>query len=199
MPKLNLRGVFIRYIDIRHNEGGIVTRIRMTADYSQPVCERMEWPQELSATMESAKLDGELILRNFNLSPNDKELKIHAIDIFAHDAGKFEVVRVSDGGDASHVELRFQIRSASEAAPGLLANYIAKIGETAGLMKMDFDKQTEMDLSEDKQTTLRDDEGEVILKGEAAEEHAKLSKSNRPALASASEMKRRTRGQQPEA
>lgn len=148
MPKLTFRGAYLRYVDVRQEEGGIVARLHVSADYSAPICKEMEWPPTLDPTMTSAKLEGERVLNNFVLTPNGgEEMRKFEVDITARDMTGFSVKRVTDG-DSNRTELQFQIRCGDAKGILQLINYISKVGENPGALKVDCVKQTELDLEE---------------------------------------------------
>lgn len=149
MPKLTFRGAYIRYIDVRQEEGGLVARLHMSSDYSAVVTKEMEWPASLDPTMTSAKLEGERVLNSFLMTPNGgEEMRKFEIEVTARDVGSFCVQRVTEG-DSSKVELRFQIRTGDVKGILQIINYIAKVGESPGVLKVDCVKQEELPLEDE--------------------------------------------------
>jgi len=149
MPKLTFRGAYIRYIDVRQEEGGVVARLHVSSDYSAPICKEMDWPAQLDATMTSAKLEGWRLLNNFILTPNGgAEMGKYEIDVTARDVGSFSVKRIAAEGESIKTELQFQIRCGDVKGILGLINYIAKVGENPGALKVDCQKQESLDLEE---------------------------------------------------
>jgi hypothetical protein len=102
MPKLILRGAFIRFVDLRYDEKSkqTYTRLEFSSDYSDRVQEAMKW-QPLPAGFDAAKLAGELSLSELVLTPNGGQLKQHTLELSAKEMSGFTLAKVkaSDGRD----------------------------------------------------------------------------------------------------
>lgn len=140
MPNLILRGVHIRFIDIRAAEAGLFCRAHLTADYSDTIIREMGW-QDLPASFDSAKLDGELVAHSAILTPNGKDEQKHELEFEADKVSDFSVHRVKDGDDSTHTELRFIVRSVKEETASKLEDYWRKIGDGVAQMKLTYEKQ----------------------------------------------------------
>jgi hypothetical protein len=169
MSKITFRGVFIRHIDTRDEETGMVARIHMTAAHSTPVAEALGWPEELADGFDSAKLSGELALSNMILTPNG-ELRQYGIDIQARDAKDFQLVRVSDEV-ASRVELRFMVRTGGVDAMHKVLDYKHRVGRGVATMKVDCAIQEKLSLGDGE--AIEPETGEVLMRGDLAAEHVR--------------------------
>lgn len=148
MPKLILRGAFIRFVDLRYDEKSktVYTKVNFTSAFTEPVREAMEWG-EPPAGFASAKLDGDFTATHLILTPNGRELKQHEIQIGAKEIGGFELHRVKDDdGGSTHNELRFQVLSTDPEAAAKLREYLGVIGKGEAQMRINYEAQSEMDL-----------------------------------------------------
>lgn len=152
MAQLILRGVFVRFIDLRYSEKShtVYTKINFTADFSDPVREELGWGEPAEGC-NSAKLEGELAASSFILTPNEHPMLASEITISAKAAHKFEFfwVKVKDS-DSRSAELRFQIVTTDDNAAALLQAYLKAMGQTVGQLKIEYTEnaQIEMDLSD---------------------------------------------------
>lgn len=163
MPTIIFRGSHIRYADLRFkDEAGKFARLHMTADYSDPVRQRFGWP-ELSDKMPSAKLAGELTAHQLILTPAAKELRQHEIQIECSEVSDFQVVRVQDGEDKSHTELRFIARSNQADAAARVEQYLAVVGQAKAQLRVSHERQEGLDFG-------GDDDGEDASNEEEKEE-----------------------------
>lgn len=151
MPAMTFRGCRIRYIDIRRDEGGMFTRLHVSTDYSDTVARKMEWPDEIPAVVKQGKLSGLLSLSNFILTPNDKALQVHEINLKAHEASDFQLHRSGgneEEGEVPKTELRFTMRTSDIDAPARLGTYFNMIGEGQAALKLDYAQQEKLDLND---------------------------------------------------
>lgn len=150
MGKLIFRGAYIRYMDVRQDEdAGAFVRLHLTADYSQPVQEAMDW-EPVPESITSAKLAGRLAATHLILTPNGPELRQHELQLSCTDVCDFQLFRVqNDDGETTRTELRFQAKSAQDGAAALVENYIRRIGKGIGQLRVSYTKQEELDLGED--------------------------------------------------
>jgi len=149
VPKMILRGAYIRFVDLRYDENSksTYTKLNFTSAFSEPVREAMEWgepPQGFA----SAKLDGEMTATHFILTPNGKELKQHELQLDAKDISKFELHRVKAGEDSTTNELRFQIVTSVGGAAALVEQYIRAIGRGEGQLRVNYEQQENMPLED---------------------------------------------------
>jgi hypothetical protein len=188
--KIIFRGAFIRYADIRRaKEGGeVFTRIHMSCDFSDVVREQMEW-DDPGDSVKMAKLTGELCAREFLLTPGDKALKQHELEIAINDASDFQVVMLKDeDGEPSGRQLRFIVRSPGDGVEALVGQYIRRVGIHEGQLKISYEPQAKQEVLPGTQVDQQDEDGQEPvsehLAGEALQEHESRSGS----LASASQM-----------
>lgn len=189
MSTITFRGAFVRFADLRQKEeAGVFARLHLTADMSDPVREAMDW-QEIPDCVDQTKLTGSLTGRNMILTPNDKSLRQHEIQMEVSELSDFQLFRTRDGeGDLEREELRFIARVVEQYAIDKVERYLRIVGQAPGALKVAYEKQEELPL-EDKQGKLEepsDGEDEPVsenLTGEALERHNALG----AALASARE------------
>jgi hypothetical protein len=163
MPNMLFRGAIIRDVDLRRDEGGNFCRLHVTADFSEPIREEMEWDDPGDA-VKSAKLDGKLAGTKLIFSPNDKKLKDHEIELGCEEVNDFQYHRVKTDGGGIAKEVRFIVRTAERGAGALLENYMAVLGEAPAAMKLQYTEQEDLDLQKDEPI-------EAHLAGEALAQH----------------------------
>lgn len=125
------------------------TRLHVSTDYSDTVARKMEWPDEIPSVVKQGKLSGLLSLSNFILTPNDKALRQHEINLKAHEASDFQLVRSGgneEEGEAPKTELRFIMRTPDIEAPARLGAYFNQIGEGTASLKLDYAQQEKLNL-----------------------------------------------------
>lgn len=197
MQKLIFRGAYIRYMDLRQDEeAGAFVRLHLTAAYSEPVQQAMDW-EPVPESITSAKLSGRLAATHLILTPNGRELKQHELQISCNDVCDFQLFRVkNEDGETTSTELRFQAKTSQEGAAALIENYIRRIGKGEGQLRVSYTKQEELDLGEDageKDTGCIDCNNGVPLDANDPSLHASgqpcaaYSGKAEPALASARE------------
>lgn len=171
MPNMIFRGAWIRYFDVRMSEGGQFVRIHLTANFSKPVCEAMDWDPDLPKAIESAKLEGRKSATNLILTPNG-DLAKHEIQFAVNDISDFSVHRVAEEGkESKRTELRFTARSPERIAK-YLEEYLAKIGEGQGQLKVSYEHQEDLPLQTDKQEEPAEDSEEQPSTGTLARKGA---------------------------
>jgi hypothetical protein len=159
------RGCFIRHADIRQGrEGGdVFTRIHVSAEFSDTVRDTMDW-EDPGDSITSAKLTGELLAQNFILTPGDKALKQHELQIAITDASDFQLVVLRDDeGEPAGRQLRFIVRSPGDGVEALVGQYIRRVGRHEGQLKISYEPQA-------KQTALPmgNEEEEKAVQGSIA-------------------------------
>jgi hypothetical protein len=142
------RGTHIRYFDGRQEEGGAFVRIHLTAEFSEPVMEAMDW-EEPGSSVTDAKLDGELHGTHLILTPGDKLLSRSEIQFDIRSAEDFKVVTVTEG-DSKRRELRFIVRSSADGVAALVDQYIRVVGTHQGVLKISYVKQEQLPLQDAK-------------------------------------------------
>jgi hypothetical protein len=144
MPTLLFRNVTIRYFDCRRSEADLFVRIHLSADLTDIVCERMEW-NTIPDSIESCKLSGQLAGESFVLTPNDRPLASHEMQLACGEVGDFQVARISEG-DAVKTELRFVIRTAAIDAAAKLVGFWKPIGRADSKLKLSYSEQAELEM-----------------------------------------------------
>jgi len=180
---ITFRGCFIRHADIRQGrEGGdVFTRIHMSAEFSDTVRDKMEW-EDPGDSITSAKLTGELLAQNFILTPGDKALKQHELQIAITDASDFQVVQLRDDeGEPAGRQLRFIVRSPGDGVEAQVGQYIRRVGRHEGQLKISYEPQAKQDA-----LPLGGEQEPPPLHGEAPEEHE--ARKRRGAVASSRDM-----------
>ncbi len=140
------RGAWIRYFDGRHDEGGAFIRIHMTSEFTQPVINNMGW-DDPGHSVSSANLEGEILATHLILTPGDDKLGGHQIQFDIKSIEDFKVVTV-EKDEVRRRELRFVVGSSSPDVAALVDNYIRRIGEHQGALKVSYTKQEELPLEE---------------------------------------------------
>src|SRR5260370_26525801 len=105
---ITFRGAFLRYADLRINEAGVFLRLHVTSELTKPVMEAMNWA-DVPEWVDSAKLEGVLSAQHLTLTPNQKQLKDHEIEMDASEVTDFQVARVTEN-ESTRIELRFIAR-----------------------------------------------------------------------------------------
>jgi hypothetical protein len=144
------RGAFIRYFDVRQgNEGGdVFARLQMSADWSDSVAEKMEW-QGIPESITGADLTGLLLASHMILTPADKELKQHELQLDIQEVRDFKLVTSRDEeGQVRSREIRFCVKTSDEDAPALAYQYMQKIGKHGGHMRVSYVKQDSLPLED---------------------------------------------------
>ncbi len=197
MPKMLFRGAYIRFADLRYDEDGAHSHVRldMTADFSEPIAREMQWNpmsfvedlpaevQQLIAThmkthggptkwlelagLTQAKLKGRIAATTIELIPNG-ELKQHSISLEANEVRAFNVVRLlTKDGNTKSLELRFQVAISQRGAAGVIENYLDTVGMGVAQLKVGYEKQEALDL--DKSDAVVDEDQRMISAEQAAD------------------------------
>ena len=199
MSTITFRGAHVRFADLRQREeAGIFARIHFTSDLSTPVIEAMDW-QPIPDCVEATKLTGNLTARNLVLTPNQKELRQHEIQMECSEVSDFQLFRIQgEDGDSKRTELRFLARIIEPGAIARVENYMRLVGtskKSDGALKITYDDQQKLDLAEkDGEPTCVDCENKVPMMHGSTTVHASGQKCLKaeeskaePALASARE------------
>jgi len=181
-PSIGFRGAFIRNVHIVNPpEGEKYTRAYVSSDFTDTVQNKMDWGG-VDESVTSAKLKGKLLAINLILTPADKELKKHALDLDIKTVSNFEVVGMKGkDGETMRRELRFTVDSAAADAGAFLENYVNKLGREPGFMKVSYTKQESLDLEGEGEP-----DGEDVEQTE--EESGDEEPTGGPTLASAREL-----------
>jgi hypothetical protein len=151
MEHITFRGASIRYIDVRQGkEGGdVFCRIHMSADYSEQVREKMDWPM-ISDSITDCKLSGSLLGTNFILTPADKQLARYELNFDISSIEDFQVKTEKDeDGDVSGRRLDFIVRTPKDGVEAFCGQYIRRVGRHEGALKIGYTVQEKLDLGAD--------------------------------------------------
>lgn len=169
MESITFRGAFVRHYDGRKGEGGAFVRIHMTADFSDTVVEALEW-EDPGHSSTDTKLEGELMASNFILTPGDKMLAQYEIQFGIRSVGDFKMVRVVDG-ESKRRELRFTIGSNVAGVAAMVDDYIRRVGDHQGALKVSYSREEQQALPLRTASTAKEKEPEAPEpKAEAAPE-----------------------------
>jgi hypothetical protein len=149
MPTLNLRGAYVRYLDVRPREGVVLSRLHMTADFSDTVCGEMGWNHELRNDIkDSAGLEGLIGAGQMVLTPNSRDLKPHEMQFAFQECRDFKLhVTTDEDGEANGAEVRFVLTSGAPQAAELTAAWFATMGtgEPVANLRLRYAEQTTID------------------------------------------------------
>lgn len=172
MPTMILRGVVIRYADLRfEKEGAVFCRLHLQADLSTTVLDDMGW-QAIPDGITSAKLTGALTGRTLTLTPNDKDLKRHGFELECNDVGDFAVVpEKGDDGDVTGHRLNCMARSLEVGAITKVEQYRRLIGEGNAQCRISFERQEVLnfDAGTSANDATNEDEKEEVDEADDAE------------------------------
>lgn len=114
-----------------------------SAELTASVAKAMGWT-DLPESAISAKLDGELAASVATLTPKDKEISKHEIEIDITSVDTFSVVRLEterSRGMGHRREVRFLVSFVAPDTAALLETYMLKIGEAKSTLKVSYVKQ----------------------------------------------------------
>lgn len=200
-PTIIFRGASIRYADLRHKEEvGVFARLHMTADDTDTVRDQMDW-EKMPDCVDQCKLSGVLLGKHLELIPNDKNLRQFALQFTISEVSAFELVPIrNDDGDITSRQLRFQIKSTEIGAIAAIEEYLRRMGEHVGQLKISYQKQEKLDLQPGKPAA---EQSTLPIPAEAPTEERRTQQEieagvpaairPEPAIASVTEMKRRGR------
>lgn len=148
MSSILFRGAVIRYADLRpETEGGIFCRLHLQADLSQPVSESMGW-ESIPDCCSTAKLTGKLTGRNLVLTPADKELRFHEIQMECTDVSDFQAVpEKDDEGNVTGHRLNFIARSVEVGAIAKVEQYRRVVGSAMAALAITYEEQSKLDFA----------------------------------------------------
>jgi len=149
MSSLIFRGVQLRYFDGRYkDDAGYFTRLHLQADLSDPIREHFGWGQ-IPEGLTTAKFVGALTSRNLVLTPNDKALRQHEVQMECSEVGDFAATsETNDEGEVTGHRLNFIARSVESGAATRLEQYLRTVGRGDAALKVSYEKQEKLDLGE---------------------------------------------------
>lgn len=197
-PIIIFRGAGIRYADLRHKEeAGVFLRLHMTADDTDTVRDQMDW-EKMPDCVDQCKLSGVLLGKHFELIPNDKNLGQFGLQFSISEVSAFELVPIrNDDGDIVSRQLRFQIKSSETGAIAAVEEYLRRMGEARGQLKISHQKQEKLPLGQKpatEQNTMpipTQPPAEERRTAEEIEGGVPSFVAKEPALASVGEMRRK--------
>ena len=148
MSSILFRGAVIRYADLRpETEGDIFCRLHLQTDLSQPVSDSMKW-KEIPDCCSTAKLTGKLTGRNLVLTPTDKELRNHEIQMECTDVSDFAAVpEKDDEGNVTGHRLNFIARSVEVGAIAKVEQYRRVVGSAMAALAITYEEQSKLDFA----------------------------------------------------
>lgn len=167
---LKFRGTRFAHFVGQDTEGGVYVRANIRADLTQHICDHFGWkfPDD---TVKKVYFLGDLGAGRIILTAQQKTLENDnpELQLDFDDGTDFYVARVKDkkDGDATRLELRFQIRSTSRAAAGLIQEYKAQVKRALGEMKMTLGKEKPEGTSKSLELVKTEDEGRPATTGAA--------------------------------
>ncbi len=150
MATINFRNATIReaHLGIDKTGGAVFTLIKFAADMSSPILEAMEWEQPADCYQNPVKLEGELMGHHLILTPTDKELRTHEINLECGEIGSFQFFRIAATEDRSaSSEIRFTAKSLEAGSAAKVENYLRLLGQKPALMKVTYQVQEKLDLA----------------------------------------------------
>ena len=134
MSTITFSGAIIRYA---HLEKNMTRRLYITANYTKPVREAMEW-QEIADCETMAQLEGELHGQKLTLTPNDEKLRKFEVQLDCGLVTGFGVFRpqAKEDRESRKTELRFEVEIKSSGSMAEIENYKEKIGEAPAMLKI---------------------------------------------------------------
>jgi hypothetical protein len=130
---ITFSNVEVRYFEVRKKEGApCFVRVHVAADFGERIAEQMEW-SEIPDCVGTCDLAGEIHASHMTLTPSEKALRGHEVQISVISADSFQCVEIrTEGGVRSGRELRFRLVSADPNAAALLAQYMQRVGDASG-------------------------------------------------------------------
>lgn len=160
MPSISFTGCHIRFIDVRKSATATHTVIHLTANYSRAVCKAMSWSEDRDGD-KSVNLEGELSGKNFVLTPPG-ELARHELQLDITSASGFKYAAVKNpDGESKRSELRFHVLSPQAGAGALAEEYLSKIGDGKGTLRISYEKQGELGLTAEQEEHVDATQGEL--------------------------------------
>ena len=144
MPNISFQNVVLRSLS-RDRKGG---RAAFTASLTAHVCRAMEWNEEIPDCLTKARPEGELIASEVRLTPGQKDLEKHAVELGISQIDGFEIVRrelESSRGKGHRLELRFNVHFTDSAGCAALEQYLQTIGEGKSKLSMLYQKQAKQE------------------------------------------------------
>lgn len=146
MSSILFRGAVVDSVKFWAGDGGKTAELDMIADWSEPVCEAMEWGEPATGFCKS-DLSGELHGINLIITPNKTELKSYELDIKITKVSNFKYVpKLDKEGNVKSRELHFKIFSGMEGVGGLLEGYLEHLGDAPARLKVVLQEEAQQEL-----------------------------------------------------
>lgn len=148
MATINFRNATIREAHLGIKDGaGVFLNVHFAADLSQPIMDEMEWESPAECFENPVKLAGELSGHKLILTPTDKALKQHEIDIECGEIGEFKFFRIkANESRSASSEIRFCANVSEVGAVAKVENYLRLMGQNPAAMKVTYAVQEKLDL-----------------------------------------------------
>ncbi len=147
MSSILFRGVVVDSVKFWSDDGGKTAEIDVIADWSEPVCEAMDWDKEASKGFAKSDLTGTLQGINLILTPNKGELKSYELDLKINKVSKFKYVpHLDKEGNVQSKELHFKVYSGMAGVAGLLEGFIEHLGDLSSRMKVVLQEEAQQEL-----------------------------------------------------
>jgi hypothetical protein len=188
--KVVFRGSEIReWKGLMDDDGKVTTRVRIKADFSEPVMEAMEW-ERIPDGVDKADLHGLLRGRTFGMTPTDKAIKKHAFEMDITEVRDFKYTSLSNkDGDVQERFITFVIVSAAVGVSQKIEEYMRVVGRAPAAIQVSYETETQQSLPGTETAAVGGD-----AEGEEAEERAPLDNILNMA-GSGRQKKKRTRGE----
>lgn len=141
----------------RDRKGGYAV---FAASFTKTVCDVMGW-SGFPEGAQSVKLEGDLHATHAKLTPKEKPLIKHAVDIDINEVSGFQVLRLElEGhkGKGWRYELRFEVGFNGAAGCRQLEEYMMTIGEGKSTLLVSYSKQQPLIPEEEDQNDLAGEE-----------------------------------------
>lgn len=123
---------------------------QFACSWNKKAADALEW-SELPDSVAGADLDGDIAASVLELTPADKPLAKHAIELDITRVHKFEAVRLElEGkqGKGHRLEVRFKVSFVAPAVCEILESYMLTVGEGKGTLTVSYAKQESLPLEQ---------------------------------------------------
>jgi hypothetical protein len=197
MPNILFRGARIRYADLRTEEAGVYARLHLQSDLSGPVQEAMGWG-EIPEGVSSAKLTGKLSGHHLVLTPNDKALRQHEIQMACGDISDFALVpEKNEDGEVDGFRLNLIARTNEVGAIAKVEAYQRVCGGCDAALKVSYQSQAQLELGEAAEESDEDEAEETPLDDEPETRDSAPLPSSVQMAGNMDKLKKQRRARQP--
>jgi hypothetical protein len=134
---ITFSNVEVLYFEVRKKEGApCFVRVHVAADFGDGIAKQMGW-SEIPDCVGTCDLAGEIHASHMTLTPSEKGLRGHEVQLSVIGAESFRLVGIqTEDGVRSGRELRFRLVSADPNAAALLAQYMHRVGDASAVLKV---------------------------------------------------------------